>query len=369
MRVLHIGKFYPPYFGGIEKVNYDLVEGLNAENIETDVLVYNHQKNIIEDNKCPKIFRAKTLFSFASQPLSFDFFIIFSKIYKQYDVLHFHLPNPIASLSILIFNPKAKIVLHWHNDIIKQKFLLIIYKSIQKRILKRANAIIVTSPNYVEGSPFLKNFKNKCFVVPIGISKDDLLINVVNYNNLCKKYYGKKIVFSVGRLSKYKGFEYLIKSAIYLNKDTIVLIAGEGEEEANLKNLIRTYKLTNKVYLLGKIGYNELSSFYKLCDVFCMSSISRNEGFGIVQLEAMIFEKPIITTNIPGSGIVFGNLNDVTGKVVPIRDEKAIAKAINFLTENKSVSETYGLNGKARVESIFSKDNMILKTIDLYTNL
>jgi len=69
MKILHIGKFYPPYFGGIEKVNYDIVEGLNAKGIQTDVLCSNHIKGDTFSEIPYKIYRTHTLKVIASTPL------------------------------------------------------------------------------------------------------------------------------------------------------------------------------------------------------------------------------------------------------------------------------------------------------------
>lgn len=370
MKVLHIGKYYPPFFGGVEKVNFDLVEGLYEKGCISDVLCFNHVKgNNFDTNKSQKIFRSAVLFKIAGQPISISFFKVYKKIRNNYKIIHLHLPNPLASIGVLIFKSKSKIILHWHNDIIKQKLLLFLYKPFQFLLLKKADAIFITSPQYVKGSPYLKNFENKCYVIPIGVSKNDIEVNENKLKIIKNKYKNKKIVFSVGRLSKYKGYEYLVKASINIQDNVIILIAGIGEEEKHLKNLICKNKIENKVHLLGKVPFNELGSYYELCDVFCMSSISKNEGFGIAQIEAMLFKKPIITTNIPGSGIAYGNIDKETGLVVPIKNSIALAEAITHLVNSKEMSLAFGENGYKRAIQTFSKDNMINKTFEIYLKL
>lgn len=369
MKVLHIGKYYPPYFGGIEKVNYDLVEGLNEQNVETDVLVFNHLINIKKEDKKYKIYRARTLFTFASQPISFDFFRIFKKIYKKYDVLHFHLPNPLATVTILLFNPKTKIVLHWHSDIVKQKILLIFYDKFQRWLLNRADKIVTTSPNYIEGSKILQEYKHKTIFVPIGINENEFQIDNTVYENLKNKYNGKKIVFSLGRLIYYKGFEYLVDSAKYINNDVIILIGGSGTLKNKLQQQIIENKLQNKVKLIGNIPFNELGSYYKICNLFCLPSIEKSEAFGVVQIEAMAFKKPIISANICGSGVPWVNINNHTGKVVNIKDSHAIAEAINQILSNDNDYDRYSNNSKIRFTKLFTKNNMVNEFINVYEGL
>nr|EID9259045.1 glycosyltransferase [Escherichia coli] len=102
-------------------------------------------------------------------------------------------------------------------------------------------------------------------------------------------YKGKKIIFSLGRLVYYKGFEYLVESAKFLPDDYIILIGGNGEEKQKLLELIQRYKLEDKVKLLGFIRHEELSSYFAASNVFCLPSIEKSEAFGVVQLEAFLF--------------------------------------------------------------------------------
>lgn len=367
--ILHIGKFFPPFFGGIEKVNYDIVKGLNLKGYKSDVICYNHKNgNLSENKKKYNIFRTNVIFDFFGQPISLDFAIKLKNIINKYEILHLHLPNPFAAFFTLLFIKDQKLVLHWHNDIVKQKLFLFFYYPILNRLLLRADKIIGTSENYINNSKFLKKFKSKCNVVPIGISADDVPEDKNFTKELKKIYRGKKIILSVGRLSKYKGFSYLISSIKYLDKNEHLIIIGKGEEESLLKKLVAKLKLNSRVEIISNVEHSRLGSYYSLCDVFCMSSISRNEGFGIVQLEAMLYSKPIITTDIPGSGITFGNINDKTGFVIPIKDDIKIAKAIKNILYSDKI-DFFKKNSLKRVENIFSKEKMIFNIINLYNNL
>src|SRR5690606_13072145 len=95
--------------------------------------------------------------------------------------------------------------------------------------------------------------------------------------------------------------------ATYLDDNTLILIAGSGKMKEQLEQQIKESNLSHKVKLLGRVSDEDLACYYRLCNVFCLPSAHRTEGFGAVQLEAMYFGKPIIATRISGSGVSWVN--------------------------------------------------------------
>lgn len=369
MKILHIGKYYPPYFGGIEKVNFDLVESLNENGYQTDQLCFNHQSILTSENREYNIFRVSVLNTAFSSPVSFSIFRKIQEIYKNYDIIHIHVPNPIGAIALQSVPFQGKIVVHWHSDIIKQKILKKIYKPFQNKLLKRADYVIVTSPNYLEGSTDLRQFHNKCSVIPIGVSNDEFISNESFRNVLIDRYNNKKVIFSIGRLIYYKGFEYLIEAAKYLPDDCIVLIGGTGVLNEKLKHKIEVNHLHDKVKLLGNIPFEELGEYYNRADIYCLPSTERSEAFGVVLIEAMSFGCPIVSTNIIGSGVSWVNQNNITGLVVEPKNAKQLAEAINRIVNNKELKLIYSKNSFKRYLKFFNKDKMVIETIKLYKSL
>lgn len=368
LKVLHIGKYYPPFFGGVEKVNYDLVETLNEKGVETDVFCFNHEPGSQTITTKYKIVRTSVWVTKFSTPISFSIFQDLKKIYQEYDIIHIHMPNPTAALALQFLPFKGKIILHWHLDIVKQKLIKIGYKPLQSHILKKSDAIIVTSPDYLENSKDLKTFRNKCHIIPIGIDDSYLVENADFEKYLKEKYENKKIVFSLGRLIYYKGFEYLIDAAKLLDDDIMILIGGVGVLEKKLQQQIEDNNLQGKVKLLGRVPENQLATFYKKADVFCLPSIERSEAFGIVLLEAMACSCSLISTSM-GSGTSWVNQHQVTGLVIPAKSSAEIAKAIKTITGNKSLNERFSQNARKRFENNFKLEQMTRKTLDLYLRL
>lgn len=365
MKILQFGKFFPPDVGGIENVIYEITEGL-SQKINCDVLCSNSKnKTVIEKKDKYTVIRTASLGKIFSTSISPAIICWLKKICNNYDLIHIHLPDPMASLAYFVVRPKTKLVIHWHSDIIKQKNLLIFYKPLQNWILKRANKILVTSPNLLEDSPFLKKFKEKCEIVPLFIDIEEFQarkvkkINFQNQNN-------KKIVLFVGRLVYYKGVEYLIRAMKEV--DALLLIAGDGPLRGNLEKQVKELNLSNKVIFLGRLSDEEIKYCYQICNVFVLPSIENTEAFGLVQLEAMLSSKPVVNTNLP-TGVPFVSKNQETGITVPSRDSKALAQAINTILNNPQLADEFGKNGVKRVNEIFSKEKNLEKILSIYNQV
>ena len=368
MKVLQFSKFYPPVHGGIEQVAFDISEGITKSNGQpVDVLCVDPIGERKDDGKFRyKVYRQKLFAQLFSTPLSFSLILRWRAIRNNYDVIHVHLPNPMAVLALFLFPPKGKIVLHWHSDIVKQKKLLLLFAPLQKWILDKCTCIIVTSPVYGQSSPTLQPYQDKIVCIPIGVDTHVMPLNDELEKSIKKRYQNKKIVFSLGRLVYYKGMEYLIDAAKELPPDYIVLIGGTGPLIDTLKQKVANDGLSDKVVLLGSINYSDLASYYKSCDVFCLPSIHESEAFGVVQLEAMSFSRPLVSTNIPRSGVAWVNQHNETGIVVEHNDAKALAKGIVSVIQN---SATFSKGAKARFDTMFTKELMVKNIINLYSAL
>jgi len=364
MKILHISKYYSPYKGGIENVVFNLVEGSIKMGDQVDVLCFNDSlKSSTEEFDNHKIFRAKRLFVLFSLPISFEFFFKLIKLCNHYDIIHVHLPNPLAILAVFLKKVKTKIVIHWHSDIIDQKFIYQFLAPFHKAVLGKANKIIITSNNYLSASTQLFNFHDKCEVIPIGINKK------VNFESKSAKSKDVITIFSVGRLVRYKGFEKLITSGKHLDKNIKIIIAGDGPLKLNLEKLIRRHNLENRIILVGRVSDKELFSYYEHADVFCLPSITRNEAFGVVLLEAMSFGLPVVCFNIPGSGVPWVVKDKYNAIVVNKIESLELIKAINKISRDKKLRTDYSLNSKIRFQENFTVEKMQERTNKLYKKL
>lgn len=370
MKVLQLGKFFPIQ-GGVEKVMYDLMSGLTERysDIECDMMCVaatpqptERQISINSTLYCAKL--NKKLFS---TMLSLDIIKLLKRYCNDYDIIHIHHPDPMVALALKLSGYKGYVVLHWHSDILKQKILLKLYKPLQNWLIKRSDIIIGTSPKYLAESPHLKYINTPKTSVPIGIAS--IFKNNKGTENLRKTYKGKTIIFALGRLVEYKGFEFLIKAAKYLPDNYLILIGGGGPLKSDLQKIIIDNNLYDKVKLLGRIPDEDLPSYYEGCDVYVMSSIWKTEAFGIVQIEAMSCNKPVVATHIPESGVDWVNKDGFSGLNVPTEDPKAIARAIIDITRDKDTYNEYCTNARKRYEEMFTLHKMVDNVYQIYKEI
>lgn len=368
-KILHISKYYYPFIGGVEQVARDCVQSFK-DGYNQKVICFNHREgNNIDFVDDVEITRVNCQCKIASQSIAISYGKQIKQMLKKYkpDIVIFHYPNPFVAHFVekYLKNKKFKFILYWHLDITKQKFLKLFFNGQNKKLLKYADKIIATSPNYIEGSPWLLPYKNKCVVIPCCVNQERLKYNDTNIENSKKireEFQNKVICFAFGRHVQYKGLEYLIKASKLLTDNYVILIGGIGPLTEKLKSAAINDK---KVIFLGKLSDAELKNYLLACDIFCFPSITKNEAFGIGLAEAMYYKKPAITFNIPGSGVNYVSINNVTGLEVANANVNEYAKAIDKLAECKKMRLEYGENGHNRVVNMFSFYELKNKMIDV----
>jgi len=371
MKILQIGKYYKPEIGGIEKVCADIAENTSGEEYRVDVLCHHTKnENSIEQYENYTVYKLGIIKVIASTPIiSIKGLLLLLKVIKNYDYIHLHLPNPLLATLVLPLLKNKKLVLHWHSDIVKQKILSVLYGPFQWILLRKATLIIATSEKYKNESPVLNAFREKTIAIPLAINPEDIHIDE-NYANLLKQNYpNKKIIFTIGRLVSYKGFDILIKAAEKVDSQGVILIAGKGPLKDNLESLIVKHGLQDKVKLIGYVTDAQLGALFRECYMFCLPSISKAEAFGIVQIEAMMYGKPVICTDIYGSGVPWVNLDKLSGFVVPVKNEEALAEKINILIHESTVYNLYSINARIRALDLFHMDAFNRSMKDMYKSI
>lgn len=370
---LQLTKFYPPINGGIETAVRDIAEGLSARGWQVEILCANtSRKTLVESGDIP-IVRLASLGQVASTSITPSLIVWLWRHQRAQNVVHVHLPNPMANLALWLTRPRAKLVVHWHSDIVKQKKLLKIYAPLQEWLLRRADAIIVTSPPYAESSPWLQAYRSKVHTVPLCVrdvaKQGDVALQRERVANLRAKYAGKKIVFSLGRMTYYKGFDVLIDAAALLSDQVVFLIGGGGELLESLRAKVAAAGLVDCIHLLGRIDDDDLSAYYEACDLFCLPSLMRSEAFGLVMLEAMSFGRPIVATNIVGSGVPWVNVNDETGLNAEPGDSASLAAAISQILDNPILARRLGDGARRRYEEHFTIKRMTDALVRVYQHI
>ncbi|HEY1851730.1 MAG TPA: glycosyltransferase [Candidatus Binataceae bacterium] len=361
MRVLHLGKFYPPFRGGIESHLQALCREL-TKSITVNVIVANETARLLASEiDQVKVRRLPRLFNLGASPVCPT---MPGEIRNtRADIIHLHLPNPLAALAYLASGHPGRLVITWHSDIVRQQTMARMLGPLDNAILRRASALIASSPNYVDSSAILSRNRDLCRVIPFGIDANSFRPRDVEIAAKIRRRYGPRIVLAVGRMVYYKGFEYLVQAMASVNGH--LLLVGEGPLQAKLERQAFEAGVRDRITFLGRVSQDEVIGYYHAADVFVMPSIARSEAFGIAQLEAMACGKPVVNTRLL-SGVPFVSLDGVTGTTVTPADSGELASAINRLLDDSGLREKYGAAAARRAREEFSIETMVDRTLELY---
>ena len=370
MKILHIGKYYPPFQGGMENFLADLAREQVSQGHEVQVLCHQHERGRPTEtdpvDSGLEITRVAIMGVVAYAPITSGFFRILKDVLSFFkpDVVHAHMPN-LSAFWLLFSRVPAKVVIHWHSDVVssendwKLRVLYPFYRVFEKRILERAHRIIATSDAYLQTSAALQAFRDKCRVIPLGVSLDKLGNFAGEFDDRVDPerindhpIAGQDFILSVGRFTYYKGYEYLIRACKAGYQGRLVIV-GDGPLKPGLMKLVRKLGLEKRVFMPGMVDDDHLHGLFARCTAFCLPSIERTEAFGMVLLEAMFHAKPLITTRVEGSGMNEVNVHGETGLAVSPKDPADLARAMNFMLEQKQKAGRMGENGRLRLKQRF----------------
>jgi glycosyltransferase involved in cell wall biosynthesis len=352
MRVLHIGKYYPPVAGGMERFLGDLANAQRAAGHDVGVLVHEAARGEGLGDP-PWLMRCPVWLRLFFAPISPAFPFWLARAVKRLapEVLHLHMPNLSAFWALLLPSTRdLPWVIHWHADVELSRPTLRLayphYRIFERALLERAESIVVTSPQYLEASQPLHPWRHKCQVVPLGVDPARLPeIDPSAGRDLWKRE-GLKLL-AVGRLSYYKGFETLLH-AVAQDRGHELVIVGEGEERANLERILAAAGNPPWVRLLGHADDELLHRLMASCDVYCLPSRERTEAFGIVLMEAMRYGKPLLVSDLKGSGVTWVARDGENAVIVPPEDVEAWRLALDALAASPRRRAELGQAGKAR---------------------
>jgi len=382
VRILHIGKYYPPYAGGMEIFLRDLLKALKKESLETVGLVHQHlpgRSSLREKIDGVPIFRASTWGQILYTPISPSFPLLLKKMIRSFHphLLHLHFPNPSAFWCLAV--PEARAVpwiIQWQSDVgpsnIDRRLqpAYRCYRPLEQRMLKRAERILVASKPYLSHSLPLKPWAFKCDVVPLGVDPERLPWPDADALQQAEGSWppGRLRVLSVGRLTYYKGFEVLIRAAAR-TQGVAVQIVGHGNLRADLQSAIRQKDVETRVLLRGGLSNKMLQALFATCDIFCLPSLERTEAFGVVLLEAMRYGKPLVVSDIPGSGPGWVMREGDCGWLVPPGDVDALAVQLKNLSGNLNLCRELGEKGRKNFNQKFHIRSVAQNVKEIYEDI
>lgn len=372
LRVLHFGRFHRQRLhSGIER-HVSLLLSELKRCIEVDDLVANTSWRNEEWVAAGgyKVYCVASLGLLASTALAPGLIAKARALHaeRDYDLFHFHFPDPLTHLASAFLPAEVPRVVTWHSDIVRQKAFLPLYAPWLRRFVQRVDAVIVSSPAMLCSSPFIARVAPaRRHVIPFGLDYSHFQAPEAQRRAVELRLsmgVAGPMVLAVGRLVYYKGYEFLIEAIAGLPEANLFII-GRGPLERRLRAQAQALGCHRRVHLLQVDDDATLAAWYHACDVFCLPSVETAETFGLVQLEAMACGKPVVSTRL-GTGVEFVNQDGVTGIVVPPRDVDALRAALRRLLVDAQLRQRMGSAGRARALDAFSKERMATQTLKVY---
>lgn len=369
MKILELGKFYPPERGGIETLLKLWAEGFVQSGDEVDCVVANTQSRTVRETVAGV--RVHRLASFG-MAFSTSLCPAYPSAPGRFpaDIVHAHFPNPLADLACLRVPKRTPVVLSWHSDIIRQRAVMGFYKPLQSALLRRADRIVVATPNHLEYSPWLPAFREKVEIIPFGLDLSRFqteAFDAARVAELRVRARGRSILLNVGRLVGYKGQRFAIEALREL-PDAVLWLVGTGPLEGELRGLAVAAGVAERVEFWGDIGDAELPCFFQACDIFVFPSVTVNEAFGLVQVEAMACGKPVVACTLH-SGVPWVCAHEQTGLTVPPKNTPALALALRRLLGDESLRQRLGTAGRLRADREFAAPVMVQRYRELFGRL
>lgn len=372
MKILHLSKFYRPDPGGLEHVVAQLAEGAGAAGHEVRVIAATGSAWVRDPSKRrtepPRggvaVVRLPTYGVVWSQPIAPGYI---AAARWPADVVHLHHPHPLADLAALLsVGRRRPLMITQHSDVRRQVLVRPLYWPLVRSVLRLARAIVVPTAAHVDACRELHGFEHKIRVLPFGVDLQRFSPRVHNERPKGFPSGAGPVGLFVGRIVGYKGLDILLDAV--RGTDLRMVIVGDGPERVRLEARVGDEGLAGQVVFAGAVSDVDLPAYYQAADYFVLPSITTAEMFGIVLLEAMAMERPVITTAVP-SGVREVNAAGETGLEVPVGDAGALRSAMERLSSDADLRRQLGRAGRRRVEERFTLEKMVEGHLGLYREL
>ena len=352
LRVLHVGKYYPPVPGGMERV-VQMLCSVARDRLDSRVLAFSRETSTIEEIvEGVAVTRVATFGQAGSVPVAPTFAAYLRQ--AAADLMIVHEPNPWALLSLLMARPRVPFAIWFHSDVVRPALQYrLFYEPVARPVYAHAARFVVSSPALADRSPVLKRYANRVAVIPFGIDAAAWHPTpaIAERARALRASAERPVVLFIGRLVPYKGVDVLIQAVSPL--PVRLVIVGDGPMREAWTGLAAAHTDRAQIEFTGALPDDEVKAWLQAAEALVLPSVTPAEAFGMVQLEAMASGVPVISTQL-ASGVPWVNRDGETGLVVPPRDVAALRQAIARLLADPDLRARLGAGGLARVRSEFS---------------
>lgn len=378
--VLHLGKYYPPAAGGIETHTRVLARAQADLGLPIRVLAVRHDRYTVRSVRQERdgtiaLERRGRAACLAKLDVCPGLSRALRRASRDVDIIHLHVPNPTMILALLAARVRRPVVVTYHSDLVRQRVLGRLFRPFEHRAYRHVAAILTTTPIYIEGSPFLKCYRDRVEVVPLGIDLAPYLDPSPEHRRQAEeiradlsKRGGGPIWLGCGRMVGYKGFDIAVRAMP--DVPGVLVLSGKGPERAELETLAKRLGVIDRVVFLDNLPhYLDVVPYHLAATALWCVSRTRAEAFGLAQIEAMATGTPVINTAIPGSGVPWVCPDGVCGLTVPVDDPSAVAQAARTLLDDPDRARLYGEAGRARTIAEFDHRVMARRVLDVYRRI
>jgi len=306
---------------------------------------------------------------------------IIKKEQRKFDIISFH--DWLAGFAGIMVKNNTNLPAVFHVHSIEEQRSLgggsEVVKEIERESARKADKIITVSYSMKEFLESLGYPKEKINVVYNGIDTEKYSLKNVNWELVEKlreryKIKDEKVIFFIGRLTWVKGVANLIRAMPEVLKsfpNVKLVILGKGESYTDLIQLKQSLGIGDKVEIRSEwVSEEERIAHYAMADVCVFPSVS--EPFGIVSLEAMSMERPVVVGARGVSGLreqVIPNGENRCGVHINGEDPNDIAWGIKVVLESFEEAKKWGKNGRKRVLENFTIEKTAKETLKIYESL
>ena len=340
-----------------------------AGRLRNRVLAYNqHPRTTRQETADVSITRAAAFSPARSTPIAPGF--LAALLRDDSDLIVLHEPNPWALLSIAVTRPRAPLVIWYHSAVVRPRLqYALFYQPLVRAVYSRACRFVVSSSSLAHHAAALQPYRERVSIIPFGINACEWTGTPAvdgRVSELRAGARGRQIVLFTGRMVAYKGVDVLLRALVQV--DAQAILAGEGPLRPTWQMLARELGISDRVVFPGEVTLDELRALYRAADVFVLPSVSEQEAFGFVQLEAMASGTPVISTRLP-TGVPWVNQDEVTGLTVPPGDDRALTTALHQLLGNPQRRAQMAAAGRSRIAAEFTLDLMGERAASLFERL
>ncbi len=377
MRICLVAPYYAPHIGGVETAVQELAKFMVDRGEDVTVLTSRYSRHMpaLERREGVVVKRVPTMFVAFRTPMMPA---VHNAILEgEWDIVHSHTPPPFtAYFAVTAANtlgvPHA-LTYHCDDEIpvpaIGPVVVALYRESLGRYTLSHSDQVITSTPSYARTSRLAWRYDPEVVGNAVDVDRFNPMVDGSKIRRHLQIPPAEEahMVMSVGRLVPHKGVEFLLEAVPMMNESAHVVIVGRGEWRGMLEESARRLGIAHRVTFAGSVPWPELPNYHRAADIFVLPSISRLEAFGIVGLEAMSSQRPVVLSDIPGVRDVIEDGKE--GLLSRPTDPKDIAEKVNTLIADPQLRLDMGERGRKRVLENFSWEVIGERYLEIYQRM